>query len=81
MKFVDKEELARQSGVLKHLVRSIGSNLLEGKSVINVSLPVRIFEPRSFLQRMTDIWTFAPIFLTRAGAGFSRGRRGRRRAL
>ena len=29
MAFVDKEELARQNGVLRHLVRSIGSNLLE----------------------------------------------------
>lgn len=66
VKFTDVEEVNRQKGVIMHLVKSLGSNLLEGKSMINISLPVRIFEPRSFLQRMTDIWAYAPLFLTKA---------------
>lgn len=63
---VDYEQLESQKGVMTHLVKSFGSNIIQGKSVVNVSLPVRIFEPRSFLQRIPDAWCFAPIFLTRA---------------
>src|SRR4051812_6525177 len=33
----------------------------QGISVINISLPVRIFEPRSFLQRLSDVWQYAPV--------------------
>jgi len=65
-KSVDKEQMHRQKGVLTHLIKNMGANLLEGKSVINVSLPVRIFEPRSFLQRISDAWAFAPLYLTTA---------------
>jgi len=34
--------------------------------VISISLPVRIFEPRSLLERITDWYGFAPIFLKQA---------------
>ena len=39
---------------------------MEGKNIVGVSLPVRIFEPRSTLERITDWWCTAPIYLTRA---------------
>jgi Oxysterol-binding protein len=52
--------------VVTDLIKRLGSNILEGKSVINISLPVRIFEPRSFLQRITDVWCYAPLYLTQA---------------
>jgi hypothetical protein len=39
---------------------------MEGKTVVGVSLPVRIFEPRSTLERMVDFWSTAPVYLTRA---------------
>eukprot|EP00753_Platysulcus_tardus_P021836 PLAT9142.1.p1 GENE.PLAT9142.1~~PLAT9142.1.p1 ORF type:complete len:927 (+),score=380.70 PLAT9142.1:17-2797(+) len=64
--FVDAEQIARQKGVVSHLLRSMGSNLMEGKSLINISLPVNIFEARSYLQRMTDNWSFASIYLPKA---------------
>jgi len=63
---VDFAQLESQKGVMTHLVKSFGANLVQGKSVVNVSLPVRIFEPRSFLQRIPDAWCYAPVFLTRA---------------
>jgi hypothetical protein len=66
MRCTDKKEMEMQKGVLTHLIKTIGSNLLQGKSVVNISLPVRIFEPRSFLQRITDGWSYAPLYLTRA---------------
>jgi hypothetical protein len=53
-------------GVLADLIRSLGRNLLEGRPITNISLPVRIFEPRSFLQRILDPWCYAPLYLTKA---------------
>jgi len=32
----------------------------------HVSLPVRIFEPRSLIERISDMWKTAPTFLTKA---------------
>eukprot|EP00743_Colponemidia_sp_Colp-15_P005241 GILK01005639.1.p1 GENE.GILK01005639.1~~GILK01005639.1.p1 ORF type:complete len:969 (+),score=214.37 GILK01005639.1:81-2987(+) len=64
--YINKEEIKKQKGVVMHLIKSMGANIAEGKSVLNVSLPVHIFEPRSWLQRMSDNWLFAPQYLTRA---------------
>jgi len=37
-----------------------------GKDIVGLSLPVRIFEPRSTLERLLDVYKFAPIYLRRA---------------
>lgn len=66
LKCVDVAEMDRQKGVLTHLLKTAGANLLQGKSAVNVSLPVRVFEPRSFLQRIPDAWCHAPVLLSRA---------------
>eukprot|EP01006_Ploeotia_vitrea_P047236 TRINITY_DN67105_c1_g7_i1.p1 TRINITY_DN67105_c1_g7~~TRINITY_DN67105_c1_g7_i1.p1 ORF type:complete len:484 (-),score=266.68 TRINITY_DN67105_c1_g7_i1:106-1557(-) len=65
-KFVDKDMIQKQKGVLTDLLRQMGQNIMQGKSVINISLPVRIFEARSFLQRIADVWAYAPCYLTKA---------------
>lgn len=66
MMSVNEEELAKQKGVVSDLLRKIGSNIIQGKSIVNISLPVRVFEPRSFLQRIPDSWCYGPIHLTKA---------------
>ena len=35
---------------------------MDGKNIISVSLPVRIFEPRSTIERIIDWWGFMPIY-------------------
>lgn len=67
-KCVDASQLREQATVVKHLVKSMHSNFMNGRSIVDVSLPVVIFEPRSFLQRVTDIWQYAPLYLGRAAA-------------
>ncbi len=47
--------------VVADVIRSVGGNIMSGISVINISLPVRIFEPRSYLERITDVWCYAPV--------------------
>jgi hypothetical protein len=49
------------------MIKRMGSNILNGKSIMSVSLPVELFEPRSFLQRMARSFGTAPLFLTKAG--------------
>lgn len=44
----------------------MGKRLIEGKDVVSVSLPVRIFEPRSTLERICDTWAFMPLYLRMA---------------
>ena len=49
------------------LVKNLGAHLLrDGVNLTNVSLPVKVFEPRSFLERITD--SFACLHLLDAAA-------------
>lgn len=45
------------------MLKMIGSNLLSGKSILSISLPVEIFETRSNLERFAYSFGFAPRFL------------------
>lgn len=60
------DEIKSQEGIVTELLKTAGKTLMEGKNVVGVSLPVRIFEPRSSIERMADIWSFGPIYLNRA---------------
>jgi hypothetical protein len=43
--FVNQKKIEDQKGVLKFILTKIGKNILSGKSVLNISLPVDIFAP------------------------------------
>jgi hypothetical protein len=45
---------------------------MEGKGIVAVSLPVRIFEKRSSVEMICDIWCTAPIFLRKAALDYMR---------
>eukprot|EP00696_Hemimastix_kukwesjijk_P009341 gnl/Hemi2/21834_TR7289_c0_g1_i1.p1 gnl/Hemi2/21834_TR7289_c0_g1~~gnl/Hemi2/21834_TR7289_c0_g1_i1.p1 ORF type:complete len:435 (+),score=130.94 gnl/Hemi2/21834_TR7289_c0_g1_i1:145-1305(+) len=60
------EAIERHRKVSWEFVKKIGSSILQGKNLMHISLPVGLFEPRSYLERMTDIWCYAPVFLTAA---------------
>ena len=49
LEFIDAEILTKQRSVITYLVKNIGSNLLQGKSIMNVSLPIYIFDERTLL--------------------------------
>ena len=42
------------------------TRLAKAGTTTGISLPVRIFEPRSVVEKLSDFWTFAPIFLNHA---------------
>ena len=44
----------------------MGSNLMSGKSIMSVSLPVYVFEKRSNLERFAASFAYAPHFFESA---------------
>jgi hypothetical protein len=54
------EELRAQEGIVLEVMKRASKQLIEGKNMVAVSLPVRIFEPRSTLTRITDVWGAGP---------------------
>lgn len=48
------------------MLKSMGKNLLEGKSIMNVSLPIIIFSRDTLLMRAVAALGYAPHFLNKA---------------
>lgn len=63
---INEEVVKKQSGVFTDMAKQIAKGIFKS-GPITLSLPVRIFEPRSMLERYTDWWVFAPILLKKAG--------------
>ena len=63
IKCVDRHLLDKQKGVVKDVLAQAAKNVFSGKSVVGISLPVRVFEPRSLIERLIDWYNFAPIYI------------------
>jgi len=50
IEFIDQEIIKKQRSVLTYMIKKIGANLLTGKSIMNVSHPIYIFDSRSVLE-------------------------------
>lgn len=66
LKCADKEIISKQKGVLGSLLAQAAKSVFQKGGFVRISLPVRIFEPRSTLDRILDAWRLAPTYLTRA---------------
>jgi hypothetical protein len=64
--FINQDVIDAQKDILKMIIKQLGSNLLSGKSIMNMSLPVEIFDKRSMLDVIADSLGFFPSYLTRA---------------
>ncbi|KAL4482280.1 hypothetical protein ABPG72_018061 [Tetrahymena utriculariae] len=64
--FLNQEKINTQKKVISFILSKIGSNILSGKSITSISLPIDIFEPRSNLERFAYSCAFAPIYLKKA---------------
>jgi peptide subunit release factor 1 (eRF1) len=62
----DEETIANQSGILTEVLKQLTVNLFKGLTITHISMPVKIFEPRTSLERLCDLFSFAPIYLKRA---------------
>lgn len=66
LKMINQAKINAQKKVIKFLLKRIGSNILTGKSMMHVSMPVDIFEARSNTERICNALGFAPLYLERA---------------
>ena len=67
LKFIEEEITTNQRNVIKHFITKIGSNILSGSGIMNVSLPVNIFDQRSLLEVFAHQCRLSPYFLEKAG--------------
>lgn len=63
---LDKDLVSKQRKILGHMLKEIAKYLKERRSLMSLSLPVYIFEPKSLLHRVCYMLGYAPIFLERA---------------
>ena len=61
--YKDEVKMEAQKKILGFVVRKIGTNLLAGKSVLSISLPVQIFSTESNLERLARTFVYAPLVL------------------
>jgi len=52
--------------VLANVAKQLAINLMKGLSISHISLPIKIFEARSSIQRVVDLWSSAPKFMRMA---------------
>lgn len=57
---INMEKIKVQSGALKLIIKRMGRNLLTGKSLINMSLPIEIFGTDSNIERICKGYIYAP---------------------
>lgn len=65
--FYDEKMEKIQKDIMKMILKQLGSNILSGKSIMNMSLPVEIFDDRAMLERIAMGYGYAPLFLSEAG--------------
>lgn len=63
IKLIDKEKIDAQNNVLKFVLKTMRKNVLSGKSILSISLPVEIFRADSNTQRLCESMTLGPYFL------------------
>lgn len=65
LKWSNESELKKQRSVMWDAIKSM--NLVEGTDLANTSsLPLSLVEERSFLEKLTDLFAYAPRYLRRA---------------
>lgn len=59
----DQEALNRQKGIVGDVIKQLVKVLAKGLGAVSISLPIRIFEPRSTCERLVDRFSFASYYL------------------
>lgn len=61
--FIDEEIIKMQKGALKLIIKQITSNLMAGKSILSMSLPVELFSDDSALEGFAKTLGFVPYYM------------------
>lgn len=58
----DQKIIDSNKGIIPYVLKQLAKNIFTGKGLVAISLPVRIFQPKSLLDRIIDAWSFVPTF-------------------
>ncbi|KAJ3441694.1 oxysterol-binding protein [Anaeramoeba flamelloides] len=62
--YKNNEIVKNQRGIVWEVIKNLAGNIFKTeKDLATVTLPVTLFEPRSYLHRIFDSYSFAPLFL------------------
>ena len=64
--YINEQEKNRIYKSIKYLIAKFGKNLFEGKSIINVSFPIFLYDKRAYSQVLAYEMRTIPFFITRA---------------
>ena len=64
--YIDEENKSIMYKTVKYLVEKLGKNILHGKSILNISFPVLIFDKRTLQMAFASEQRLAPFYLTKA---------------
>lgn len=62
----NQDEIKAQEGLLKELMAQSATAIFTGRGIVGISLPVRIFEPKSLLEREARYFAYVPLYLNKA---------------
>ena len=63
------QDIRMQRQAIWGLLKNLGSHILnKGVNLTKITLPIRVFESRSFLQRLTDNWAYVHLLEQAADA-------------
>lgn len=68
LEYLNKDKIAAQKTVIKHILKQMSRNILAGKSILNMSLPVHIFSTESHLERLLYSFRLAPLLFDKVAA-------------
>jgi hypothetical protein len=57
---INAPKIAAQNSVIKYMMSTLKKNLFSGKGMLNISLPVEIFNCDSNIQRLCEALSLAP---------------------
>ncbi|CDW89867.1 oxysterol binding family protein [Stylonychia lemnae] len=66
--FTNEELLKKQRGVMSHFIKQMGFNVMHGKSILQISLPIKVFDSKSFLEKIAMFMKMAPHYFEKAAA-------------
>lgn len=64
--YTNEALMKKQRGVMGHFIRQMGMNVMSGRSILSVSLPIKIFDSKSFLEKIALFFKMAPVYLEKA---------------
>ena len=60
--FLNEELMKKQRGVLSHFIKQVGQNWLLSRPLTQISLPIKIFDAKSFLEKCAMFFKTAPLY-------------------